>query len=727
MSEAKHQAYPADWDDEEAQARLPFWKRREFLLGLAILLVGLVVYLPRLGDYAFWDPWEPHYSQVAMEMNDGGSWLVPLYRKGDRWFSKPILPLWYFKISFLLFGQSEFTSRLPIVVLSMFALLMVYFFVGRLFHWKAGVIAALVLGTCPQFFFIGRQAIFDMPYVAMQTAALGFLLLALFKYPDRPRWIYAFWIFSAFAMMSKGLLAVVLPASVVGGYVLMTWDWAILKRMRFPSGLLVFFIVSAPWFIFMTAKFGLAYPKSFFIYHHFERMAGMIKKPNNTFDLYIQQIMYATFPWSAFLPVALLRFLTYTSEDLLGRTRKNLMVFLCFAMPYIFFTFSSTKFNHYIFPVVPFLAIMVAYYLHQVTSRPESPVLRFEILLSVLIFAILAKDLVTDYKYLIHLFIYYYDRRLPTGVNPRTAFYILFIPMGVVMGLPLIRRRFTSTILTAFGAVVVAFTLYCNAGLIPKLADTFSQKILWEAYEKDAKNNEPVCEYHSWQRRSVSYYFKNKSRYLNSRKADSHKRFFRTPGKLYCMVDRSILGKLRERVRKDNQRELFIVNSRHPFTYLVSTEAPENQKHKKTDYLFEKEPLIVNRMDVDFENGIRLLGWEIEEPEVKLGTQVKISLYFQAMKDIDEDYQVFIHGDMSGNGGRLNGDHTPVSGQYPTGRWEKGDIVKDTWTGAVSRNLATGRMSLHVGWFNSKGRVKVTKGRDDGEDRIRIGNIQVIE
>ncbi len=714
-----------EWDDENRERTLPFWLRRDVALSLLIVVIGLALYLPSLGSYALWDPWEPHYSQVAMEMNDAGDSLVPHYRNGNRWFSKPILPLWLYKTSFQVFGQSEFTARLPIVLVSLFGLLAFNFVALRLFDWRTGWLATLVLMTSPQWFFIARQAIFDMPYVVFQTTAFGCLLLGLHTDSKRSRWIYAFWAFSALAMLSKGLLAVVLPASVVGGYIFISWDWSVLKRMRFGRGLLIFFALAAPWFVFMTAKFGMSYAKEFFIYHHFERAAGLIKKPNNTFDLYVQQIFYATFPWSALFPMAVLRFLSWRSADLIGKGRRYLMVFLCFAMPYIFFSLSSTKFNHYIFPVVPFMALIIGAYLARLLTSPQKSEYRLEALLALFIFIILAKDLVTHYKHLIHLFIYYYDRALPTSVNPRPYLYAFFIPMGVALGWPLVRRKMGWVSLTGLMVAAMAFTLFCNTWLLPRLADTFSQKMLWQAYQEAATNDEPVCEYHSWERRSVSYYFKNKSVYLNSRKQGTTKRFFARPGKLFCMVDRNVYSKLRDRVKKENQRELYIVNSDHPFTYLVATEKPEGIPEKSKGVVLDQVPIIPQPMKAQWEDKIQLLGWASDKESYRPGESVTLTFYFKVLQSVSDDYSIFIHGDAPLGGGRLNGDHTPGKGYYPTDRWKPGQIIQDVWQGRIPHNMSNGRMELFIGFFKGPQRLQVTVGPNDGTDRVKVGRLAI--
>ncbi len=65
---------------------------------LVLVAIGAVIYLPRLGSYPLWDPWEPHYLQVAWEMWERHTWLNPFYRGEDNWWSKPILLLWMLRV-----------------------------------------------------------------------------------------------------------------------------------------------------------------------------------------------------------------------------------------------------------------------------------------------------------------------------------------------------------------------------------------------------------------------------------------------------------------------------------------------------------------------------------------------------------------------------------------------------------------------------------------------------
>ncbi len=177
----------------------PAASRRPALL---VFVAVSAIYLPMLGATSLWDPWETHYGEVAREILSRDDW-VSLWWAQDKWFfSKPILIFWIEALTMGAFGQGfaagevlplaggglahpEWALRLPVYLMSMGALLAVYAAVSRFFGKRAGVLVALVLATCPHFFFLSHQAITDMPLVANVTIALCLLMLAISEDPER--------------------------------------------------------------------------------------------------------------------------------------------------------------------------------------------------------------------------------------------------------------------------------------------------------------------------------------------------------------------------------------------------------------------------------------------------------------------------------------------------------------------------------------------------------------
>ncbi len=157
--------------------------------GLLVFVVVSAMYLPLLGSYALWDPWESHYAEVAREILARDDW-ISLWWAQDHWFwSKPVLLFWAEALTMGALGVDfmpdanptapEWAIRLPVYAMSIAAVLVIYATVRRMVSTRAGVLAALVVATMPHFFLLSHQAITDMPLVASTTIALCLLLLAI--------------------------------------------------------------------------------------------------------------------------------------------------------------------------------------------------------------------------------------------------------------------------------------------------------------------------------------------------------------------------------------------------------------------------------------------------------------------------------------------------------------------------------------------------------------------
>ena len=76
------------------------WSERQ--MAIAVILFGLLLYLPFAGSYGLWDPWETHYSEVARQMTHRGDfislWWPGSPRDVEVFWSKPVLSFWLMSI-----------------------------------------------------------------------------------------------------------------------------------------------------------------------------------------------------------------------------------------------------------------------------------------------------------------------------------------------------------------------------------------------------------------------------------------------------------------------------------------------------------------------------------------------------------------------------------------------------------------------------------------------------
>ena len=163
--------------------------------GLMICLIVSAIYLPQLGAYSLWDPWETHYGDVAREIFARDDW-ISLWWAQENWFwSKPILIFWTEALSMGAFGvdaspdahplHPEWAIRMPAFLFALAATYTTYRAIGHIFGRRAGTLAALVLATMPHFFFLAHQAITDMFLVSNIIMAMCVLMLAISEDSER--------------------------------------------------------------------------------------------------------------------------------------------------------------------------------------------------------------------------------------------------------------------------------------------------------------------------------------------------------------------------------------------------------------------------------------------------------------------------------------------------------------------------------------------------------------
>jgi 4-amino-4-deoxy-L-arabinose transferase-like glycosyltransferase len=181
------------WRTDELGLDRPLTSRH----GFWVIVIGALLYMPMLGMFSLWDPWETHYGEVAREILSRDDW-ISLWWAQDGWFwSKPILNFWiqslamgalgtHYQPDQMLIGangianaHAEWVVRTPNVLMTIGAMYLLYKGVAKVFGRRAGLLGAIVLATMPDWYFLAHQTMTDMPFVAAMTAAMGLLLFGL--------------------------------------------------------------------------------------------------------------------------------------------------------------------------------------------------------------------------------------------------------------------------------------------------------------------------------------------------------------------------------------------------------------------------------------------------------------------------------------------------------------------------------------------------------------------
>src|SRR5881296_543995 len=327
-------------------------------LSLLLALCALLFFLG-LGTLGLTDRDEGSNAEAAREMVASGDWITPTLNGAPR-FAKPILLYWLISGSYLAFGVSEFTARLPSALFGTLLVLMQYAFATRMFGPTVGLRAALMLLLNFEVLALGRMVLTDMVLVFFTTLSIFCFFLAASPPDGRgraKRWYWGFYIGMALATLTKGPVGVLVPLLAVIPYLLLTGRWReVVRKCRLLPGTAVFLLIAAPWYAAMFLLHGAGYAESA-RGDTLTRFASVIGGHGGTILFYIPILLLGFFPWSGFLPSALVEALRERQDP--QRALQTLCAVWVLGV-FMFFTLSSTRLPHYIAPLFPAAALLVA-------------------------------------------------------------------------------------------------------------------------------------------------------------------------------------------------------------------------------------------------------------------------------------------------------------------------------------------------------------------------------
>jgi 4-amino-4-deoxy-L-arabinose transferase-like glycosyltransferase len=116
---------------------------------------------------------------------------------------------------------------------------------------------------------------------------------------------------------------------------------------------------------------------------------------------------------------------------------------------------------------------------------------------------------------------------------------------------------------------------------------------------------------------------------------------------------------------------------------------------------FELPAEIQYPLTANFGHHVLLLGYDLDNTAVRPGSTVELTLYWQALAEMETSYTVFTH--LLDAQERVWGqnDSIPVQGTYPTTAWVPGEVVTDAYEIGVDAGAPPGRYVLEIGLYDA--------------------------
>jgi len=358
--------------------------RRGSLL-LTITLFWLAIYVSGMFTPALLDDADSVHAEAAREIVLRNDWIT-LHVDGIRYLEKAPLLYWCVAASYKLFGVSEWSTRLPLMLGVLALLLSTYRLGTQAYGQLGGFYSALVLGTAVGPYLFTRFLIPDLLVGLWLTVGFLFFLRSLEENPPSRLTCWGLAITCALNVLTKGLIGLVFPAVAVGIYLVLTGNIRHLLKLRPLSSALVFLAIAAPWHVLAA----LRNPNQvsvrgflwfYFVNEHFLRYLNKrIPRDYDTVPLIVfwGLLLVWLLPWSAFLPQAVKEIpvpWSMLGSQLDRRRRANLLCALWALVVVSFFSF-STRQEYYTIPALPGLALLVGGWLGNETASAEESGLR---------------------------------------------------------------------------------------------------------------------------------------------------------------------------------------------------------------------------------------------------------------------------------------------------------------------------------------------------------------
>lgn len=329
---------------------------KTFITAIAILA------LIRLAIMAFvpvFDTSESRYAAISANMAESGDFLVPRFiHKGvlQSFDGKPPLLFQAGGMLCKVFGKHEIFVRLPPFLSAVGLLGILFFAVRRLKDAVAARAAVIVCATSVAFYATAGFCMTDIP---LTFCVGGALLLESVFIKSQERWIsLAIFALLGIGMLVKGPVALVLFGLPVLIDSFVNRRFAILSRHSWICGTLIFFAISAPWYILMERETP-GFLKYFFInenilrflvHEYGDRYGGGRETFRGMAAIWA---VVVTLPWTPllFLKAKKIRFRDSTPDTLLTWGMVAMIGFWCL---------TSRVPLAYLLPIVPLFAAQLS-------------------------------------------------------------------------------------------------------------------------------------------------------------------------------------------------------------------------------------------------------------------------------------------------------------------------------------------------------------------------------
>jgi 4-amino-4-deoxy-L-arabinose transferase-like glycosyltransferase len=245
------------------------------------------------------------------------------------------------------------------------------FVIGRaLRSTTTGLVAALAVATAPRVVWFARKIFIDVYLTTFTSLALAAFVLAHSRPAHRRRYLILMYVALALGVLTKGPVAIVIPALVCFVWLAGERRLSDVTRLMLVPGAAIVLAIVLPWYVAVYLQHGWTYITEFLFDENLRRYATTAMTPaDRNVAFYVPVLLGELFPWAPLVIAPLISVAARWRGAAGPAASFQRLLWLWIAAFVVIFSFSRTKEDLYIFPVIPAVAALVASALTEAFNR----------------------------------------------------------------------------------------------------------------------------------------------------------------------------------------------------------------------------------------------------------------------------------------------------------------------------------------------------------------------
>lgn len=345
------------------------------------LLIALitVVYFLAVGVDTM-DEDASQYASMSREMKESGSYLQ-VYEQGKDYLDKPPFLFWINSASMHVFGENNFAFKFPSILFAILAVFATFRFARLYYEESIAKLSAIVLATCQAIFLITNDIRTDT--ILMGWVALAIWLLAEWERKEENKYFLLASVAIGFGMVTKGPIALMVPVFAFAPHFLLKRKFSYLFKPVYLVGLLIIGVILLPMSIGLYLQFDLHPEKSvyglsnvsglrfFYWTQSFGRITGESTWNNHApFSFLFENLLWGMLPWTIFFISGLLTdWISLIRKKFSLQANDEIITISGFLLTYCSLAISKYQLPHYIYVVLPLIAVSTAKSINNILSK----------------------------------------------------------------------------------------------------------------------------------------------------------------------------------------------------------------------------------------------------------------------------------------------------------------------------------------------------------------------